>query len=373
MSSLSNLSLYKAPKPDYPHSNRALAIFLRIIFPIILLWDLISYLVNKAVANSDRLLNQYLPSRMKKEVDHSALSELTSAQVSSHIVKTHDGAELETLDIKPKDKDLDKEAPCIINFLGNDSLFSDLEEVESLKEQVDDQSMRVVAFHYRDVGGSKGKIKCADDFVIDGIAQVQRLLDEGVQPNKITLKGHSFGGAIASKVAAHFHRLGKTIKVFNDRSFSTGTNRYVSSYRYKSIEGSYPIKTTGNKFIAMLMYPFIKLFLVLSQFEINAGKAFKSVPEAYRDYIVIRPLKIERSRMFDPYMPHYASIHRMLNAGSGRHKEACQHEFVPNLNEFPSKLYTKYYPHSTPLRYLESSKTGEKQTALAYFKDFVAK
>lgn len=68
-----------------------------------------------------------------------------------------------------------------------------------------------------------------------------------------------------------------------------------------------------------LLYPIFKFTLALIKWEIDAGSAFKSIPEAYKDYIVVRSPNAERATQYDDtVIPHYASIHAAL------HAERCQ-------------------------------------------------
>ncbi|QDP71145.1 hypothetical protein FOG18_00365 [Legionella israelensis] len=53
----------------------------------------------------------------------------------------------------------------------------------------------------------------------------------------------------------------------------------------------------------------------MAKWEINAGEAFKNIPEEYRDYIVVRSRKdIRGNRIDDAVIPHYASIHKELTS-----------------------------------------------------------
>lgn len=87
----------------------------------------------------------------------------------------------------------------------------------------------------------------------------------------------------------------------------------------------------------MVAKPFIKFGVALAKWEINAGSAFKSIPEAYKDYIVVRSRKeIRGNRIDDAVIPHYASIHKVLTS-ERREKKAKIDEGIENLDNIIRK------------------------------------
>jgi len=75
----------------------------------------------------------------------------------------------------------------------------------------------VILFDYPNVGNSTGTVYSQQQLVQAGMAQVNRLLRQGIQQNEIFLYGKSLGGAVSTLVASRYH----SISVINDRSFSS--------------------------------------------------------------------------------------------------------------------------------------------------------
>ena len=72
-------------------------------------------------------------------------------------------------------------------------------------------------------------------------------------------------------------------------------------------------ETLIGKILGYMALPFVKLALMLTNWEIHAGRAFRSIPESHREHIVVRSEKRTRSnRLDDAIIPHYASIHESL-------------------------------------------------------------
>ncbi len=119
----------------------------------------------------------------------------------------------------------------ILCFLGNDTSVLEKSNEGMFKDLANVTKASVIGFDYPNVGiGGKGAIRSEKALVNEGIAQVQRLLDQGIEANKITLYGHSLGGAVATLVAAHFHdkKPPQAVSLINDRSFTTAGDQAVS-------------------------------------------------------------------------------------------------------------------------------------------------
>lgn len=89
-----------------------------------------------------------------------------------------------------------------------------LEEAKTLGQEL---QKNIVLFNYRGVGESTGEATKAKDLVNDGKAICQMLVTyKDVQPEHITLYGHSLGGGVATAIAARNPGLNLII----DRSFT---------------------------------------------------------------------------------------------------------------------------------------------------------
>ncbi len=321
------IQTYQAPKPQYTRWHWFKFIGIRIIFPPILLWDLLKLGANKLFGG---LVSHLVLSAQKRNhsmgevtIDEAAVDAFNkkmNQQYEKHQVITYDKAQLDTLEIKyvPNNEEIaTKDQMYIINLVGNGMCYEDI--IDEMSEDANVLKANVVGFNFRNVKQSTGQPKSAKDLVTDGIAQVQRLLDKGVSSKNITLKGHSLGAGIASLVAQHFHQIGQPIKVFNGRSFSSITNFLVGYIRLARDQKGKVLKGHNDSMkgiiLGWLAKPFIKLALALVKWEINAGSAFKSIPKEYRAYIVVRSNRERRvDRCDDGVISHYASIHKELTS-----------------------------------------------------------
>jgi acetyl esterase/lipase len=252
---------YKAPKPRYSAGEWFKFIALRTIFPPVLVWDLLKLGMNKAVGelaggavlpaqnrfvkNIQSENTQASPSQTCKKyteigrddngkiiyIPHTVELEGKNLTYKECTVITHDGAHLDTFEIKHSSQnEIDPQhQKYIINLVGNGMCYEEI--IPAMQRDANDLEANVVGFNFRGVSQSTSRAKSKDDLVIDGIAQVQRLLEQGVSPQNIILKGHSLGAGVASLVALHFHQLGQPINLFNSRSFSSITNVLTGAIR----------------------------------------------------------------------------------------------------------------------------------------------
>jgi hypothetical protein len=198
---------------------------------------------------------------------------------TNRIVRSDDGqVELGTFDILHR-KETKKDHAAqryLINFNGNNGCYQNyFHEMVAIANKL---QLNVVGFNYRGTYGSSGSANSKDDLVSDGIAEVQHLLDTGISPENIYLKGHSLGGAVATFVVDHFHRLGKKINLVNDRSFSNITNVAIGLTRISVFT------ILLGTILYLIIKPIIKLFLLLSNWEMNAADAYAGIPAQHKTH-----------------------------------------------------------------------------------------
>lgn len=178
--------IYNAPKPRYSFWEWFKFIAIRTVFPPVLLWDLIKIGANKWLG--EWVGGLVLPAQ-NDNFDHLAVRDDTVSTYNEdnltcekHEVITHDEAHLDTFEIKHNSQEnIDpKYQKYIINLVGNGMCYEHI--IHDMKEDANALKANVIGFNLRGVGQSTGKAKSRDDLVTDGIAQVQRLLDQGVSP-----------------------------------------------------------------------------------------------------------------------------------------------------------------------------------------------
>lgn len=258
-------------------------------------------------------------------------------------VVTHDGCHLETIEVMPVgEKETSKSKKYLINFHGrNQSATTGVpHSMREIIYSAKKLNSTVINFSYRGLGLSTGKAQSKDDLVTDGIAQVQRLLDQAVLPEDITLYGHSLGGGVATLVAKYFYRHGKSIKVINDRSFSSLTN-VACGWIMKGLKHfGFPIL---GIVLAKGLKPLIKFFIVLMKWEMAVDDAYNVLPEQKKLCFLVKGKKeaetnqetdanidseITESRAVVPdnkpklerdedgIIPHYASLYSAIKPGA---------------------------------------------------------
>lgn len=142
----------------------------------------------------------------------------------------------------------------------------------------------VILFNYRGIDESRGVVWTQNDLVADAMAQVQRLIALGAQPQNITLEGNCLGGTIATIAAAQLHQEGYPVKLYNLRSFQS-VHRFLIGYLMpeQSTAKLTEVRYLIAKIIAVLLSPLI----YLSGWTLNAKKAWDIIPRKDKDYGVI--------------------------------------------------------------------------------------
>jgi pimeloyl-ACP methyl ester carboxylesterase len=390
-------------KPTYPHGKWRPYNFKRMLFPPFLIWDISKLTINFLFGWLLGFLLLPAQNKMKKArvvpTSDGCIFERTD-------VRTDDKASLDTLDITPSNLQHSdpKQLMHVINFMGQAGRFDayqpELNEyvhVKELSEYAKNCQCKMICFNYRGVGGSSKNDRRAcskDDLLKDGIAQVRRLLEQGIPPANIVLKGYSLGGAVATLVASHFHNLDIRLHLFNDRSFSSLTNVLVGRIRTLGT-GTGHQEYTVMKILGWLIKPAIKLILLLVNWEIDADTAFKSLPEHYKDYIVVRSDKKRRQGASadpeqhglpkdDTIIPHYASLHAALKEQRREKKRELDKKIADSTDEATTilllekkalfkarKMVTEHFTdegHEVPLNHLENR---DKNTAQTFFSRYL--
>ncbi|HEX4045403.1 MAG TPA: protein SidB [Gammaproteobacteria bacterium] len=325
---------YTAPEPTKLKTSWTTwvkRIGIRLLFPPILLWDGIKFGVNRLAgetmgrlilaAQNDEYYNKYIctpehPDPVGEKIKHINETKGAALTTMKGKVYTHDGACLDTFEIKQKADIPNNEKKYIINFLSAGMYYEEI--LNEMEEDAERLGCNIIGFNYRNVSRKDIETtisqspKSENDLVTDGIAQVQRLLDNGIKPENITLPGHSLGGAIATLVTSHFKKTGVQINVFNDRSFSSITN-FVIGHSRRMINNT---ETIFGKIVGYIIKPFVKLSLLATKWDMNVVEAYKNLPDAHKEYMVVQSSKEKRSKISRPKddgtITPYASLHAAL-------------------------------------------------------------
>jgi hypothetical protein len=158
------------------------------------------------------------------EYEEKAISKIKELEldVEKRSVVTVDGSELNTLIIKSSTTPEVPDGIYVIRFNGNQEFAGAI--ASEMAEDSYNLGCHSICFDYQGVGESTGEPRSERSLVQAGRAQVQALLDKGVKPEQIILKGHSLGSAVATMLAAELHKDGKEVALFNSRSFSSLTS-----------------------------------------------------------------------------------------------------------------------------------------------------
>lgn len=147
--------------------------------------------------------------------------------------------------------------PTVVLFCQNSAM---MEEKSKEAKQYQDKGFNVVVFNYRGVGGSSGKVMCADDLFEDGMAVVNQLrngivLDKDTdspftlqtKSKNIFLDGTSIGGAVAAHVSKELPKtrcnIGRSFKDWDKAA--KGVGMQISNPVIATL-GEKALKSTGR-------------------------------------------------------------------------------------------------------------------------------
>lgn len=261
------------------------------------------------------------------ELDNEAL--LSIYHVEKCFIDMPGHARLKTYEFTPKRLQGDRNnIPHIIYFTGNGSRFENM--IKTMCIDADSLDATVIGFHHSNFGfsglpGSDGQLtsvfpRSQSELIEEGVAQVQRLLDKGVPPQKIVLCGHSLGGGIATLVAWHFYQRNQpiTINLYNDRSFAS-IAQIVSGWLEATISEDSP---SSLQTILKAFKPTIQWILNCADWNLNAGEVIHKLPDNTWDYRTIRQDNSSAAFIDDEIIPYTASIAQIPEVIAAVEKQA---------------------------------------------------
>lgn len=186
-------------------------------------------------------------------------------------VETFDNALLHTYELTPNDYNSKppSEKKFILRF--NFDMTQIEEDLYYQTIEVGAMQVGLTVFTFRGIFDLNQSPKKLEDLVNDGISQVERLLQQGIKPKNILLDGKLFSGAIATLVAAYFHKRDIKVHLWVDRSYKklTADNIVELSDRLSWKTNIPPPKENAHLWVA------------------DIKKAFLSIDAHYRDFTYV--------------------------------------------------------------------------------------
>ncbi len=186
----------------------------------------------------------------------------------------------------------------IIYFVGNLDIYHF--SLQALQDDIDSFAQagvpcRFVLWHYPGVFNSLGNPRRPADLVRAGLWVVQHVMNGGVFPEDIVLKGHSLGGYVATHVAYCCHKLRLWVKLWSDRSLSDAPN-YLFAKVVTRYDSGYRLVPWALRIIAHLIYPFAWLLSRLIRCEMPSAYFITRLKRCYVDYVLVRSSPQARAR-----------------------------------------------------------------------------
>ncbi len=229
-----------------------------------------------------------------------------------YTLKSMDGVELDSVEIRPESHALISERKFVIACLPRTQNYQTaLLQYQQMATQLD---TTVIGFNYRGVAKSHGLLLTSQDMINDATHQVQRLLALGAKPENIALMGECLGGSIATKVAAQFHREHLPVKLMNIRSFRS-LSSLIEGHLRPLDKNAFSMVSLMRYFFAKIVMLVVNVLLFLSGWYINVEKDWKAIPAQDKDFIVVRSRKNDKKRHYrdDPMIQHaHASLYSLV-------------------------------------------------------------
>lgn len=247
------------------------------------------------------------PSRHKARLAENL--KLSSLKKIDFKLQTRRGDQLEAVQFNPNNfaQKNPADQKYIICINGRDSLFADDDKLSQMQEDCKATDAAVMSFNMPGMGNSKGNALYAADLVMVTTDIVKNIINKGVRPENIILKGHSLGGAIATLTAANLHKEKHPIRLFVDRSFSSLSN--VMSHKFTTIWGG-----------KLLFKPVINFVLSLAGWNIDSAAAWHTIPDEYKTYVTIqgRAEHQREEKRFDGVITNSGALHNDPNIKKDR-------------------------------------------------------
>lgn len=204
-------------------------------------------------------------------------------------LKTPDGSELDSAQVIGEDEETKpmNERKFIITCIARDQNF--INWIKDLNYTAKNLGATAIGFNYRGVDYSRGLVWTNSNLIADVLAQVERLINLGADPQNICLDGMCLGGAIATIAAAKLHDKGMKVKLNNERSF-TSIPRLVFGFIAPELQKAnwWSPLTYGRFMLAGIVYIVFTPLIWLAGWHVDAEKAWNRIPAQDKIYSVVR-------------------------------------------------------------------------------------
>lgn len=186
----------------------------------------------------------------------------------------------------------------IVVMLGNYNIYQ--HSVAAIKDDMeafarDNVPVRIILWHYPGVFSSFGSPTRPADLAKSGLTLIQHLLDCGIKPKTMTLKGHSLGGYIATHVTYCCHNLKLWVRLWSDRSLSDAPN-YVMAKAVTQYDSGFRPRPWVITVLFYFFYPFAWLLVRLLGCQMPSAYYITQLRRRYVDYILVRSSEEARGR-----------------------------------------------------------------------------
>lgn len=282
-------------------------------------------------------------------------------QITRKFIPSTQGARLDLCEIASKSK----HQKVIIHAMAAGDIYErHLQEYLVLAHQF--PKYKIVGFNFRNVQASTGTAYSEEDWIADILAVIENARKQGYALSDILLIGHSLGGAIATIAASQLflknHQkntrvdpLKNSVKVINDRSFSTLTEEILHSilrgpgsglvsgmlyggllYMLFGLTIAATVAVTlvilgfvYSQFPKWLIKPWLGYFVSLTFGNVDALQAYKMLPANAKDHLFCKN---------DGVIDELSSLHHGLKQSAVKVAGTKIHSLSERLNLKDSKV-----------------------------------
>lgn len=257
--------------------------------------------------NSVRLAEKYRNEEGNFVVDNLEFSEFSIPMPEGSAIASIEACNALSQDSDPAD------CVYVIAFNGNSGTYqAELEQDAHALNHYNNAGIpvKLVRFNYPGVLEGSNRFAKPEFLIQAGIAQVERLLADGVPLENIQFQGISLGGSISSHVASFYHQRKQEFGALSvSRTFSSTTNvglSYVKKVPYL------------GPLLAIILRPVLAFGLGFTHFQLDTASHYASLPDDKVWYTVARSPKhvrkaysrADKTILDDNVLVYESSLHK---------------------------------------------------------------